>query len=115
MKTNKKTGLLIAITTLVLLLSSCYTPSPLYGNWSDNDGNKISFMDDGSFNARIKDTDESFINYSGTYVVIDNIINFNIAEPITTRRVGEWDIRGAILYITFEGRDKALILYHTAR
>jgi len=110
-----KTALFITITSLIILLASCYTPSPLYGTWSDNDGNKIVFFDDGSFKATTKEADENSISYEGTYQVIDNIINFNISAPVTSNRVGEWDIRGAILYITFTGKDKALILYHTAR
>ncbi len=115
MKNNKKISFAILITSLLFIFSSCYTPSPLYGTWTDNDGNKLMFMDDGTFNAKIVDASGTPIIYEGNYTVIDNIINFSITSPGSFTRVGEWDIRGAILYITFEGKDKALILYHTAR
>lgn len=115
MKNTKKICFAVLISTLMLIISSCYTPSPLYGTWTDNDGNKIMFMDDGSFSARIVDSSGTSTNYEGAYTVIDNIISFKITTPSAFTRVSEWDIRGAILYVRFEGQDKALILYHTAR
>ena len=35
----------------VFIFAACYTPSPLYGTWTDNDGNKI--------NATIRNTDST--------------------------------------------------------
>jgi len=99
---------------------SCYTPSPLYGSWADNDGNKITFVSDGTFVAKIvKSSDESqkneSITYQGSYVVIDNVIVFATDSGITVNT--EWDIRGAMMYLTWtaEGITKNLALYHTSK
>ncbi len=93
-------------------LASCYQPSPLYGAWSDNAGNKISFADDGSFTATIKDTNGDTQTYSGDYSVIENIISFSKEDGSLN---SEWDIRGGILYLTwFDSYGSAinLTLYH---
>ena len=57
----------------ILVLASCYVPSPLYGTWADNDGNKIIFMTDGTFSATVKVSDSETPSISsGSYTVIDN-------------------------------------------
>jgi len=95
-------------------LASCYTPSPLYGAWSDNAGNKISFADDGTFSATIVDTNGDIQNYSGDYSVVENIISFSKDDGSIN---SEWDVRGGILYLTWfdaYGEAISLTLYHTA-
>lgn len=104
--------------SLVLLLTSCYTPSPLYGTWADNAGNTVKFFDDGTFSAVIHREENKTSNYGGNYSVIDNVLVFNINDPITYQRNTEWDIRGAMLYLIWtdeEGKIYNLTLYHTAR
>ena len=101
----------------LLCLASCYAPSPLYGNWSDNIGNKMMFLDDGSFSVTIYSDGEP-LEYSGSYSVVENVISFNCTlengEAMNT--VTEWDIRGSILYVDWTTSDKEtqrLTLYHT--
>lgn len=98
----------------VLMLFSCYTPSPLYGTWADNDGNKITFISDGTFVAKITDSVGNIINYEGNYSVVDNVVVFSTADGTVN---SEWDIRGAMLYITWTsgGVTKNLTLYHTGK
>ncbi|MBQ9896609.1 MAG: hypothetical protein IJM40_04765, partial [Synergistaceae bacterium] len=76
---NTKLFAFTLFAALCVLLASCYQPSPIYGAWSDNSGNKISFADDGSFSATIVDPDNpsTKINYSGAYTVIENVISFS--------------------------------------
>lgn len=102
----------------MILLASCYAPSPLYGTWTDNDGNKIQFMDDGSFTATIMDTSNTPVTYEGDWIAIDNVLIFNIkGEMGSYSRDTEWDLRGAILSIrwTANNNTRILTLYHTAR
>ena len=68
----------IFVTMLTTMLAACYTPNPLYGTWSDNDGNKIQFIDDGTFTATIKDSDNQLISYSGDWSTVDNVLIFKI-------------------------------------
>lgn len=100
-----------------MVFVSCYTPNPLYGTWSDNDGNKIQFMDDGAFSANIKDSDNNLVSYTGDWSVVDNVLIFTIKGDTTYTRNTEWDIRGAMLYLTWTANNntKMLTLYHTAR
>ena len=100
-----------------VLLSACYTPNPLYGTWSDNDGNKIQFIDDGSFTATIKDSDNQLVSYSGEWSTVDNVLIFKIKGDSSYTRNTEWDMRGAMLYLTWTANNniKMLTLYHTAR
>ena len=103
MKNIKKFALVVLFGTLFAaffsaLCVSCYKPSPIYGAWSDNAGNKISFADDGSFSATIRDTNGDTKNYSGNYTVIENIISFSKDDGSIN---SEWDIRGGLLYLTF--------------
>lgn len=104
-------------TALLILLAGCYTPSPLYGTWKDNNGNEIKFFDDFTFSSKIVDSDETTINYDGTYSVVDNVLIFTISGERAANRITEWDIRGAILYLdwTIGNNTKKLTLYHTGR
>ena len=102
---------------LCILFASCYTPNPLYGTWSDNDGNKIQFIDDGTFSATIKDSDNQLVSYSGDWSVVDNVLIFIIKGDSSYNRNTEWDIRGSMLYLTWtvNNNTKMLMLYHTTR
>ena len=116
MKNNKRAIITLLTIFTILILSSCYTPSPLYGTWNDNIGNKITFISDGTFTAKILDQYGQEISYDGDYTVIDNVLIFNTqsGKVINT----EWDIRGSLLYITWTIKDNetiSLTLYHTAR
>ena len=114
----KKNYLIAAALLCGALFAGCYTPSPLYGTWADNSGNKITFLSDGSFVAKITDSnraDTKPIQYEGTYTVIDNVLVFSYqAKTMNT----EWDIRGSLLHCTwtFENtHTKQMTLYQTAR
>ena len=114
-----KKRILVILTALVaILFSACYEPSPLYGTWSDNDGNSITFIVDGTFNAKIK-TGGSTIKYQGDYNVIDNVISFSYtsSDDKAGHMNSEWDLRGALMYIEWsvEGTTKVLTLYHTSK
>lgn len=111
---KRKIFTLAIILTAIVYLGSCYLPSPLYGTWTDNAGNKIIFMQDGSFQSKIINSEGEPENGEGTYSVIDNVIVFNFTGgSINT----EWDIRGALLYLTWtaNGNTILLTLYHTGR
>ncbi len=88
---------------------ACYVPSPLYGTWADNNGNKITFISDAG-------TRKSF---SGDYSTVDNVLTFSYQwEGVSYSMNTEWDIRGSLLYCTwtFDGNQTVkLTLYHTAR
>jgi len=103
---------LLLATFFGALCASCYQPSPLYGAWSDNAGNKISFADDGSYSATIVDSNQSKQTYSGSYTVIENVISFSKDDGSIN---SEWDIRGGILYLQWYdsyGTRIDLSLYH---
>jgi len=113
----KKHILLILLAGIIGLFVSCYTPSPLYGSWADNAGNKITFVQDGTFTAKIVDSEGNSEVVSGNYNVIDNVIVFNVTGDVVYSRNTEWDIRGAMLYLTWT-TDKDpinLTLYHISR
>ncbi|MGP1530668.1 MAG: hypothetical protein ACTTI5_00570 [Treponema sp.] len=103
----------------LMFIASCYTPSPLYGTWSDNSGNKITFISDGTFVAKVKDQTDKFVNYEGDFSTIDNVLIFSYqADGVSRSMNTEWDIRGSMLYCTwsFDGNQTVkLTLYHTAR
>lgn len=115
---KKKIPVLFAVFAL-LVLSGCYEPSPLYGSWADNDGNKLTFISDGDFVARIKSEDGTTIIYQGSYTVLDNVISFSYSDDSGTSdtRNTEWDIRGSQLYLywTVDGESKLLTLYHVSK
>ena len=116
MKKNNGIKLLITVLTfgLVLILSGCYTPNPLYGTWSDNNGNYINFINDGTYNAKVNINNVDY-GFNGDWTVIENILIFSFSDGGSINT--EWDIRGAMLYLiwTYGGSQTDLILYHTAR
>lgn len=107
-----------------LVLFSCFTPSPLYGTWSDNLGNKITFSDDNTFTAIIA-VERTVIDddynvpvtetFSGSFSVVENVLSFSTDYGTI---VTEWDIRGSILYLDwtmpqgYSETIKNLQLYH---
>lgn len=110
--------------TFALVFFSCFTPSPLYGTWSDNLGNKITFSDDMSYTAiiavePITDGNENFgyetETFSGSFAVAENVLSLSTEYGLV---VTEWDIRGSILYLDWtmpQGSGetiKNLRLYH---
>ena len=123
----KKLGITAVFTLLLsLIFTSCYEPSPLYGTWADNDGNKITFINDGTFNAYVLDSAGDKVNYSGDYSVIDNVLVFNYTSPkydgsFSTNTA--WDSRGSMLYLSWTYTDSTLgvkqtvnlTLYHISK
>ncbi|WP_147635247.1 hypothetical protein [Treponema pectinovorum] len=110
-----KKSILICL-PLVLIFLSCYVPSPLYGTWADNDGNKISFMEDRTFVSIIKDSVTGLkTTYEGDYSVINNTVSFKTSSGEVVN--SEWDIRGAMLYITWTKNKVTynLSLYHVSK
>ena len=114
----KKNILLVTILLILTgIFTSCYTPNPLYGTWTDNSGNKIQFMDDGTFTATVFDMTNTAENYEGSWKCIDNVLIFNILSESSYTRNTEWDVRGSFLYLTWQinGTAKVLTLQKTAR
>lgn len=127
--TKKICGTFFALCGLALLSAffSCYTPSPLYGTWSDNLGNKLTFLDDNSYTSVISiesvyDEDGNLLShetetYEGSFSVVENVLSLSTEYGLI---VTEWDIRGSILYIDWtmsseyqdSGEVKHLKLYH---
>jgi hypothetical protein len=98
-----------------LLLSCEILPSPLYGTWADNEGNKLSLSTDSTFSAAIIDPVKGLINYDGDYSVLLNslVLSCSTGKQI----VSEWDIRGNMLYLNWTSEEGLLILltlYKTA-
>ncbi len=115
-KTIRKLSFLFLTLTFVLTLNACYSPSPLYGTWTDNTGSNIRFQSDGTFSAKIKTT-SSVEAYQGTFTVLDNVLNFQIENP-SYNVVSEWDLRGSILFIDWVTSTKEQVklrLYHTSK
>ena len=112
---------------LLAAFFSCYTPSPLYGTWSDNLGNKLTFLADNSYTSIISiesvyDEDGKLLSneaetYEGSFSVVENVLSLSTEYGLI---VTEWDIRGSILYIDWtmpseyqdSGEVKHLKLYH---
>lgn len=110
---------LICIAMVLLsgvLFSGCYAPSPLYGKWADNKGDVIQFMNDGTFNASILGSDNRPVNYSGEFIMLDNVIVFYVQSPQLNQINAIWDLDGSIMYITWT-RDTTVILtlYHISK
>jgi len=107
---SKSLPALVAAFVVLLLLASCGAkPGPLYGTWSDNKGNTLSFFDDNTFSARIAgsvgEDGSSSLNYNGNYVLLMNSLTLDCDE-IELRVVTEWDIRGNILYLNWVTPDE---------
>ncbi len=113
MKKFFKTSFAVLILTLaVFSFFGCYTPAPLYGNWTDNTGNTIRFQSDYTFSAKIK-TSSGTASYQGTYAVMNNVLVFEIENP-SYNVVSEWDVRGSMLYLVWkdsDGETVSLTLY----
>lgn len=118
-KTMRTISVIISTLIFAIFFAGCYTPSPIYGTWTDNDGSKITFMADNTFNSTINDSSETPTQFSGEWTIIDNVLILKVIISETEDYVmrSEWDIRGAMLYMdwTLKGVKKSLILYHTAR
>jgi len=118
MKTRNKILLITIIALASALFMGCYTPSPLYGTWTDNPGNTIILNEDYTFEASIYDTSDTSISYSGSWSTIDQVLLFTVTneDGSSYKRNTEWEVKGAILKLswTVGENTKQLILYHTA-
>ena len=106
------TALLITLAAAALLFASCVEPSPFYGTWADNMGNRFTFVADNTFSAQVKSSGVT-INYEGNYTVLMNVLTLDCTN-VTLRVVTEWDIRGNIMYIkwtSLDGISMSLQLY----
>jgi hypothetical protein len=92
--------ILIILALTVLTLISCGEPSPLHGTWADNRGNTFTFFTDDTFNISITVSGMPMQNYSGSYIVLMNILTLE-SDEVELRIVTEWDIRGNILYLNW--------------
>lgn len=120
--TAKKIILTLAIAFSALFtaaLSSCYIPNPLYGTWSDSNGDQyITILEDGTFTARITNSDLTSTDYTGEWTTVDNILILSIKGSVNYQRNVVWSLNGAILYLDWTSEDntqKSVTLYHTAR
>ena len=111
MKTISKTLLILLP---LLLLVSCYEPSPLYGVWADNKGNQITFNADNTYTATLIDSTNAEFVVEGNYSILMNAMTFTRDDG--SRLVTEWDIRGNMLFLnwTFSNEIINLTLYKTA-
>jgi hypothetical protein len=94
---------------------SCTMPSPLFGTWTDNRGDRLLLSVDNTFSATINDPVEGEINYDGEYSVLQNSLVLSCSTG--NQIVSEWDIRGNMLYLNWtneEGLLLPLTLYKTA-
>lgn len=125
----KHAAFVCASVLALALFAGCYEPSPLYGVWSDNDGNSITFVSDGTFLAAIKESAATeAVTYQGDYTVMENTVTFSYmalspnGEDLSLTKNTEWDLRGSMLYIQWwlmndsgNPQIKQLTLYHTAK
>ena len=120
--TAKKIILILALVVSALFItaiSSCYIPNPLYGTWSDSNGDQyITILEDGTFTARITNSDLTSTDYTGEWTTVDNILILSIKGSVNYQRNVVWSLNGAILYLDWTSEDntqKSVTLYHTAR
>jgi hypothetical protein len=111
----KKRGVCMLAAGLLtaFLVLSCQEPVPLYGSWMDNGGNRITFVNDGTFVAAIVNKEDMTNKiYTGTYTVLQNSMSFSCPEE-DLLIVTEWDLRGNMLYITWpnKGENVPLTLF----
>lgn len=122
---KKKIFISVLAVVFCVMCSGCYQPSPLYGKWSDNNGNSINFMNDLSFIANISMNNKSY-SYEGTWQALDNVLAFSVSsvtvdkeEPknVSKSIVSEWDLHGSMLYISWTESEvtKNLVLYHVSK
>lgn len=93
MKKIKNIFALCCVMCACALFFSCAAPSPLYGTWSDNNGDEIVLNADGSFTSKIQDRE-----FNGKYEVLLNVISFSTNS---NQVVSEWDVRANLLYLTW--------------
>ncbi len=103
------------ILAVSVLWVSCTEPSPLYGTWADNRGDKLSLFSDDTFSASMMDPVEGKVTYEGDYSVLLNslVLSCSTGKQI----VSEWDIRGNMLYLNWTSEEGVLVpltLYKTA-
>lgn len=110
---------LIVSALFITVISSCYIPNPLYGTWSDSNGDQyITILEDGTFTARITNSDLTSTDYTGEWTTVDNILILSIKGSVNYQRNVVWSLNGAILYLDWTSEDntqKSVTLYHTAR
>ncbi|MGP1586833.1 MAG: hypothetical protein ACTTHG_00645 [Treponemataceae bacterium] len=112
-----KTKILKSVTILGLIalmccIFSCPGASPIIGKWADAAGNSIVFEKDGTFTANIKDSTNKLVASTGSFTVKQNVMIFETSDGTTI--LTEWDIRGAMMYLTWTDRyavNKAMTLY----
>lgn len=113
----KKIGYILFAALFLSLVTSCYSPNPLYGTWEDNSGSSIIFVADNTFNAKIAQPGAQAKRYSGSYSVIANVIVFSMDDG--TKMNAEWDIRGSFLFLDWYDsvtmETKKLKLSHTSK
>jgi hypothetical protein len=104
----RNAGFWVVVGLSFLIGSSCGEPNPLYGTWADNRGNNLSFLDDGTFTARINGpangANPVSTDYNGKYFLLLNSLLLECDE-IELKIVTEWDIRGNILYLDWVTAD----------
>ncbi|HBB43640.1 MAG TPA: hypothetical protein DEO40_02140 [Treponema sp.] len=114
MKHSAKIIIAAIALSLTAILTSCYEPSPLYGTWADNKGNKIMFDSEGGFSATVIINGNKELTL-GTYIVLKNILVLTSDSGNVTNT--EWDIRGNIMYLNWvdsASNAKQLQLYKIA-
>ena len=113
----KKIKIILVLIIAILSFVSCVEPSPLYGVWADNKGNKLSILADETYTSEIVNAYNEKEDSSGTYTVFTNVITF-ISEDGGTVRTTEWDIRSNILYLNWTDNSasqiQSLVLYKIA-
>jgi len=102
----------LGVFCLLWTATACAEPSPLYGTWSDNRGNRLSFFEDNTFSAKII-TNGIDIDYEGSYLILLNSMTLTCTN-VTLTVVTEWDLRGNMLYLDWprdDGTTASLTLY----
>jgi len=105
-------SLALGMICLLWTAIACVEPSPLYGTWSDNRGNRLSFYDDNTFSAKIYSNGIDK-DYEGNYSILLNSMTL-VCTSETLTIVTEWDLRGNILYLDWpqaDGSTSFLTLY----
>lgn len=112
----KKIIYILFATLCLSFLTSCFSPSPLYGTWADNTGSSIMFMGDNTYAATIIQNGTK-VRYAGTYEVVNDVIV--ITYDSNSRMISEWDIRGGRMYLKWYNpvtqTNELLTLFHTSK